>query len=242
MSIDERKLKLLSAVVEHFIQTAQPVGSKTILLAYDFNVSPATIRNEMAILEEKGLIYQPHTSAGRVPTQNGYRLYVDELADFHSAEKLAQETLKKLMHSDQLHKAKQKVQEAVKLLSKATPNLAFATTPDSESTFYMGVSQILKQPEFMDAPLQASQVMEVIEDRMQFRHALEEMDISDQAKIFIGSENILYGIESCSLIVLRYQYQGYEGYLGILGPTRMPYTYNASLLEQVKTLLESHNL
>lgn len=93
MHTDDRKNQILSAIIEHFVQTAEPVGSKTIILTYNFNVSPATVRNDMAELEEQGLIMQPHTSAGRVPTDKGYRFYVDELADYEVAKNLAQKTL-----------------------------------------------------------------------------------------------------------------------------------------------------
>lgn len=242
MSSDERKQRILSAVVEHFIKTAQPVGSKTVILAYDFKVSPATIRNDMADLEKAGLIMQPHTSAGRVPTDTGYRMYVNELADFNTARQLAHETLQQIRDKEDLAQAKQRVQEAIRLLAKATPNLAFATIPENDRTFYMGVSQILRQPEFVEQPMQAVQVMEVIEDRRQFRQSLENMEIADESKIFIGHENIIQGIDSCSLIVLRYNYAGHTGFMGILGPKRMPYAFNASLLAEVKTLLETNQL
>ena len=77
--LPNRKQKILAAIVEQFIETGEPVGSKPLLLRLDFSVSSATIRNEMAILTEKGLIYQPYTSAGRIPTEKGYRFYVDHL-------------------------------------------------------------------------------------------------------------------------------------------------------------------
>ena len=79
MEMDSRKEKILEAVVLDYIETAEPVGSRTISKKYDLGVSSATIRNEMADLEEMGLIVQPHTSAGRIPTDTGYRLYVDRL-------------------------------------------------------------------------------------------------------------------------------------------------------------------
>lgn len=77
--MDERKLKILSAIVEEFIVTGEPIGSKALMSRLNINVSPATIRNDMAALEQLGFLEQPHTSAGRVPTFNGYRLYVDKL-------------------------------------------------------------------------------------------------------------------------------------------------------------------
>ena len=81
MKMDERKQKILKAIVQDYIATAEPVGSRTISRRFDLGVSPATIRNEMADLEEIGLIEQPHTSSGRIPSDLGYRYYVDYLMD-----------------------------------------------------------------------------------------------------------------------------------------------------------------
>ena len=79
MDLDDRKLKILQAVIKNYLETGEPVGSRTISKYTDLNLSSATIRNEMADLEELGYIVQPHTSAGRIPTDKGYRLYVDTL-------------------------------------------------------------------------------------------------------------------------------------------------------------------
>lgn len=79
MDLDERKLKILKAIISNYLETGEPVGSRTISKYTDLNLSSATIRNEMADLEELGLIMQPHTSAGRIPTDQGYRLYVDQM-------------------------------------------------------------------------------------------------------------------------------------------------------------------
>ena len=79
MELNERKMKILKAVVKDYIETAEAVGSRTISKKHNLGVSAATIRNEMADLEELGYLVQPHTSAGRVPTEKGYKLYVDLL-------------------------------------------------------------------------------------------------------------------------------------------------------------------
>ena len=79
MELTERKVKILQAVIRNYLETGEPVGSRTISKYTDLNLSSATIRNEMADLEEMGYIVQPHTSAGRIPTDKGYRLYVDDL-------------------------------------------------------------------------------------------------------------------------------------------------------------------
>ena len=78
--VDARKRRILSAVVDLYIRTGEPVGSKTISQLPDIHVSAATVRNDMAVLEELGYLEQPHTSAGRVPTFNGYRMYIEEIS------------------------------------------------------------------------------------------------------------------------------------------------------------------
>ena len=79
--LSERKLKILQAIIKNYLETGEPVGSRTISKYTDLNLSSATIRNEMADLEELGYILQPHTSAGRIPSDKGYRLYVDMLME-----------------------------------------------------------------------------------------------------------------------------------------------------------------
>ena len=81
MELDERKKKILQAVIRNYLETGEPVGSRTISKYTDLNLSSATIRNEMVDLEEMGYIFQPHTSAGRIPSDKGYRLYVDTMME-----------------------------------------------------------------------------------------------------------------------------------------------------------------
>jgi heat-inducible transcriptional repressor len=78
--LDDRKLAVLRAIVQDYVSTMEPVGSKSLVDRHHLDVSPATIRNDMAVLEEQGYIAQPHTSAGRIPTDKGYRLFVDRLS------------------------------------------------------------------------------------------------------------------------------------------------------------------
>src|SRR6476620_9955882 len=82
--LDDRKLDVLRAIVEDYVQTQEPVGSKALVERHSLGVSPATVRNDMAALEEEGFITQPHTSAGRIPTDKGYRLFVDRLFLFNA--------------------------------------------------------------------------------------------------------------------------------------------------------------
>ena len=85
--VEDRKLAVLRAIVEDYVATEEPVGSKALVERHGLGVSPATVRNDMAALEEEGFIHQPHTSAGRVPTDKGYRLFVDRLSDRQADER-----------------------------------------------------------------------------------------------------------------------------------------------------------
>ena len=234
----DRRLSILHAIIKEFIETAEPVGSQTIVMSYHFSVSPATIRNEMANLEEEGLIFQPHTSAGRVPTDTGYRLYVDELADFETAKLQADKALEKVLEEYAVQKAREKIYDAVRILAQATGNASFATLPDNRRTFYLGLSNVLRTPEFSRDPMRASQVVEVLEDTNHFVSTLRQLDIGKEVKIFIGKENILPQIQSCAVVLGAYEFEGFSGFLGVLGPTRMKYPFNHALVQKVRDLLE----
>jgi len=235
---EDRKQEILRAIVKHFVKTAEPVGSQTILVSYRFQVSPATIRNDMASLEKEGLIYQPYTSSGRVPTDSGYRMYVDEMADYETEKIKALTTLKKIITEYKVEKVRERIYDAVNLLARATGNVSFATVPGNERTFFLGLSNALKQPEFANNNIRASQVVEVLENDDYFRRLLKEFSVDESVKIFIGKENILEQIQSCSLMVAKYKRDGFEGYIGLLGPTRMNYPFNKTALEEIKKLFE----
>lgn len=127
MELSERKKQILRAVVENYIQTAEPVGSKAIVASAGLKVSSATIRNEMAELETQGYLEQPHTSAGRIPSPKGYRLYVNELMEEHrltmqEAQKINEALNLKIREMDQV------MTEAGKIISQLTKYPTFALT------------------------------------------------------------------------------------------------------------------
>ncbi|MEK7672580.1 MAG: DeoR family transcriptional regulator [Patescibacteria group bacterium] len=236
---EDRKKQVLQAIIKHFIETAQPVGSQTILVSYRFHVSPATIRNDMVSLEEEGYIFQPHTSAGRIPTDKAYRLFVDEMADYGKAREEALQTLKVAQIQHKVQKVREKLYDAVSLLARATNSASFATTPDNPHTFFLGMSNVMRQPEFIGDTIHASEVIEVLERGDNFVNTLFNLDVNETVKTFIGEENILPQIQSCSIIVTKYEHDGFAGYIGLLGPKRMNYAYNIVMLEEVAKLLSN---
>lgn len=129
MDLSERKLKILQAIIRNYLETGEPVGSRTISKYTDLNLSSATIRNEMSDLEELGLIVQPHTSAGRIPSDSGYRLYVDMLMR-EKQEEMDQLQVELNAKSEKLDTI---LKEAAKLLANNTNYASLITTPQYRS-------------------------------------------------------------------------------------------------------------
>ena len=137
--LDERKVKILKAIIKNYLETGEPVGSRTISKFTDMKLSSATIRNEMADLEELGYIVQPHTSAGRIPTDKGYRLYVDDMMsekeqnitnrENEVAVKEQELSSMKYMLGEKVEKVEELLQNVAKVLAKDTNYATMVTTP-----------------------------------------------------------------------------------------------------------------
>ena len=131
--VDDRKLDVLRAIVEDYVATEEPVGSKALVERHGLGVSPATVRNDMAALEEEGYIHQPHTSAGRVPTDKGYRLFVDKLTTLKPMSMAERRAISTLL--DGAVDLDDVVQKSVRLLSQLTRQVAIVQYPSlSRST------------------------------------------------------------------------------------------------------------
>ena len=198
----------------------------------ELDVSPATIRNEMANLEKMGLIYQPYTSAGRIPTTKGFRMYVDELMG--QAHMNAMEQRNIAISSLHAKVSEDKIHHAVSLLSRTCSNVSFATIPHLKKSYFLGLSNMLQTPEFQRS-IEAYTVVKMLEDTDQFIELLESLPIEKQIKVFIGEENVIEEIQSCSLIATTFHLPEVgEGIMGILGPKRMNYAFNMAALEAVR--------
>ena len=130
MQLDDRKTKILYAIIKTYLETGEPVGSRTISKYADLNLSSATIRNEMSDLEEMGYIVQPHTSAGRIPSDKGYRFYVDQMMEYKEREVTE---MKELMIQKQ-DKMEQILKQVVKVLANNTNYATMITAPQYHRT------------------------------------------------------------------------------------------------------------
>ncbi len=234
--MNERQKNILSVVVEEYTNTAIPVGSAVLVEKYGFRISPATIRNDMNVLEKKGYLHQPHISAGRIPTDNGYKYFVEEIMGDH---KLAPEDQKKLQKELLKLKAKHNrlSRTIAKILSSFSGALAFSGLGKDLSEF--GIRELLEQPEFkkMDEFCKVAEALDRIDENID---AVLKKVKDGETKIFIGKENPIKEIPNCSIMVSPYKTKKGEcGMLAIIGPKRMKYAKNKSLIEYMKKLLSS---
>src|SRR4051794_28996364 len=129
MDLSERKLRILQAIVGDFIRSAEPIGSRTLSKKLNMNISPATIRNEMSDLEEMGFLTHPHTSAGRVPSDKAYRLYVNNLMQKYELPEEEKKAIAEKLTKN-VTELERTIQHAASLLSELTNLTSFAITPN----------------------------------------------------------------------------------------------------------------
>jgi len=212
----DRQKQILCSIVEQYAEVASPVGSS--LLAKLFSVSSATVRADMAELERLGYIMQPHTSAGRVPTDKGYRFYVNTLADTHEngGERRAERALTARVQTGGV--PEHTIRNAVDTLVELTHNLGIATI--GNQLYMSGLSNLFGQPEFM----QASQVRQVAQLLDNLEPWLHEAAPNQPLSVYIGQENPIGRSAGCSLIISKFRspYSDHS-YIGVLGPTRQSY-------------------
>ena len=250
MDISERQHAILNQIVKEYAETAAPVGS--MMMAKLFNVSPATIRAEMARLEALGLIAQPHTSAGRIPTDAGYRYYVnnlvgDEITDdkgcIDTFDGTKGEAERKLLergaHAIRVRISSQSqtdaaIRRAVDALVELTGNLGLATI--GGQLYLSGISRLFTQPEFVDT----RRVQSVAKLLDNLEPWLRETAPGEALNIFIGHENPIGKNSEVSLIISKFRSPFSDSsYIGVLGPTRQNYSRVMSLVRYTGKMLES---
>ncbi|MEP7162988.1 MAG: hypothetical protein ABI747_04495 [Candidatus Moraniibacteriota bacterium] len=237
--MNTRQREVLGAIVKLYTETAQPVGSEALLERYHFDVSAATLRNDMLALEEEGYLHQPHTSAGRIPTDQGYRYYVSEMMREYPLSHKEQENLEKeflILKAKHMRLAR----TTARLLSTLSGNLAVAGVIGKEDFSDFGMKELIEKPEFqeMDTLAQLVEMLDTLDEKVIF---LAEGLSPDETRIYIGEENPLSEVSNnMAMIVAPYQNsEGERGILAIIGPKRMEYARNKSLIEYMKKLLSS---
>ena len=232
--MNSRQQKILAAVVNEYTNTAIPVGSKVLVEKYNLRISSATIRNDMNDLEKAGLLYQPHISSGRIPTDKGYRYFVEKIMpeqklSLSEQKKLQMEILKLRAQKTRLSRT------TAKLLSSLSGSLAISGGKEDLSDF--GMHELLENPEFKNADefCKIVDVMDYIDENID---TLLKSVKEGETRIFIGKENPLKQLPNCSMLVSPYKTKsGGKAVLALIGPKRMKYAKNKSLIDYMKKLL-----
>lgn len=228
-----RQAKILAAIVKLNCETGQPVASRDLVEKYDFDISSATIRNEMAELEKSGFIMQPHTSAGRIPTDEGFRYFVNQLMNQVKLTVREQDNLRREIVKLQMVNA-EIGRRLAKMLASHSSQASFAILPEEVSS--VGMSNILGQE---NLPAEdAKEIAQFFDHLDEYADMLVDQYGDQQPQAFIGKELKLSKTSDYSMIVsgLRLP-SGKKGVIGLIGPKSMEYPKNISMLDYISKLL-----
>jgi len=225
--MEPRQEQLLKLVIENYIKTAEPIGSKFLADLGALEVSGATIRNELSELEKGGYLTHPHTSAGRIPTELGYKYYVEHLLDEHRLAKNFQD------HVEGVKGASKELEAFLKELAKqsaAFTQNAVIIAFGNDRLYYTGISHLFAQPEFQNVnhTIRVSSIFDHCEEHIP---GLFQKVLTDGETILIGSENPLGAV--CSTVMVKVQN---DILFALLGPMRMDYKKSIALVQYIKSL------
>lgn len=226
-----RQSHILEAIIREYIRTAEPVGSAALAQHYHIAASPATIRNDMADLENAGYLAQPHTSAGRVPTKKAYHYYIEFFMKEKPVAKREAAELKEVWQKKTEDRMAMKL--TAKLVASFSDESAFWAFGKNE-VYYTGIANLFNQPEFQDH----SHIydMGAVIDELDQAVARMYKQVTEDVNVFIGEETNL--ADSCSVIVTRCEMPRLgEGLFGLLGPTRMDYEANVARVKYIRDFI-----
>ena len=228
----DRQKSILRKIIETFVKDAQPLASGVLVNKMKDKVSSATMRNEMVTLEKEGYIFQPHTSAGRVPTEKAYQFYIE---NYLNKSKGLSEMEKKVLQEIENQEGEDRVRiknfaKKIAALSKQGVMVTFSACDN----YYTGLSNIFAQPEFSSADLVIN-LSKIIDQMDSNIIDLDEKDF-DEPEILIGSKNPI-GCD-CSIVVFKYELGKYRGIIALIGPMRMNYQKNYALIKESIKLLK----
>ncbi len=231
--LKERQKSILEAAIVEHIRTARPVASQEIMQRLCFGISPATIRNEMQSLDEGGYLEQPHTSAGRIPTDKGYRFFVDNLIEHSNLNTKEEKYMERAFRGNEQD-------ECIKNLSKTIAEISGTFTVagvfDNDIFYDNGLTDVLDEPEFEEADSIRSfgRLVDMLNEAIPELFKKHEIE---QEAIFIGEENPLKEARGCTMTVSRWRHpRGFEGFLAMVGPKRAQYQKQVAILHYLEDI------
>jgi heat-inducible transcriptional repressor len=227
-----RQKKILSTVVREYQRTGQPVSSGILVQKYCLESSSATVRAEMLELDQNGFLEQPHTSAGRIPTDKAFRFFIEEIDEADLSHREKEQIWERL---EKFHQ--ESTQEVAQLLADCTRNLGISGLLGHLFDFHeVGWRWLADEPEFKIGDFKnILRYFDTLEEN--FNRSFGEVD--EQIRIFIGNENPVKSLRQCSLILTGFESKEGRGVIGVLGPKRMNYHKNKFILEETKKRLRN---
>jgi heat-inducible transcriptional repressor len=234
IDLTARQIQILRAIIEEFIQTAEPVGSDTIDRKFAIGVSPATIRNEMVYLAKQGYLSKSHSSAGRIPTSLALKLYVNELmrekelsvADEVSAKEKIWQYRKEM---DQL------LQQITRVLADKSHALA-VTLLDKQHLYHAGYANLLDMPEFYDIQVMRN-VLRLIEEETLLEEIFMTGTSENVIQVIYGAEMGNIHLEPVGMIHMSFNLNGQNCRIGVLGSNRFDYPYVIPMMKYLRGLI-----
>ncbi|MEI6887260.1 MAG: hypothetical protein WCK31_03435 [bacterium] len=233
--ISDRQKQLLLAIMQEFMESAEAVGSMEISDRYDFDLSPATIRNEMADLMKMGYLYKTHSSAGRIPTTQAWRFYISEAMDEDQVNvKDESEAREKLFQSR--FSAEALLKEAVNEISKYTGYASVAILNDS--TFFSGISKLLNFTEYRNIDVLQS-ILIILENPNILRKVFDKAKGNNNVFLLIGDELGIESLETSALVFKHVKlHRDHDAVISVLGPARMNYSKSVPAVKFIAKNLE----
>lgn len=232
IEITQRQQKLLNAIINEFIDTAEAVGSISLIDKYKFKLSSATIRNEMAELVLRGYLYKKHSSAGRIPTNKAWRYFVDKIEhnEINYIDAGVQEKFETGIRTvgDEINDL---VRQSLNFLSMISENAALALIGDD--LYYAGLSSIPKLPEMQEGE-NLEQILEILEDYYTLTEVFKENETEDDINVLIGEEEIgKKEFKNYAVLFSKVEFKGKQGFISVIGPNRMDYRKTISAMKYV---------
>ncbi len=238
--LTKRQSKILEIVIREYIYHASPISSKFIEEKYDLGVSPATIRNEMFELIEKKYLFQPHTSSGRVPTDKGYRFFVNLLSESQTKE-LEKRIVKEIVQmKKEIDGRVHFIREFTRFLAQTSSSLTVSYFPKENLLYKEGWKEVLQDPEFIDIA-KIHEFTTMVSDFEENIDSFLGQKKEDNVQIIIGSESPFSKQHGFSILLSPCSISRKKGLLAIIGPKRMPYDKNILLVESIIKLLKNNN-
>lgn len=235
MALTNRQKDILYAIITEFIHTAQPVGSDLISSKYEIDASPATIRYEMVRLADEGFLSKSHSSSGRIPTDQGYRFYLNDLMTEDDINYLVEIRINRELSNIRFQRDRL-IRGTIALMADLTKYAAVILT--EESIFYSGLYNLIEYPEFEDREL-FREILHSFDDLNTFMNVFKKAYTDSRIKVIVGDEVEDDALRECSIVFTEINlFRGEKAVLALIGPKRMNFPYVLPLMRTFTEIID----